>query len=147
MFWIRSYSSLSHKYIFAYAYIFSLGWRRIPGKCKRGEWRSSTLWLSQIKISSSAICRTLWGNWDLLPHRLRPTKCSTKDRWVIPMLIAGWRKRLVSCKLSAYLPLLGKPSDDFLWGGQGFWREGFKHKLLLFIYALNLTKREASIWF
>ena len=44
MFWIRTYSSLSHKYIFAYAYfIFSLGWRRIPGKCKRGEWRSSTL--------------------------------------------------------------------------------------------------------
>lgn len=33
-----------------------------------------------------------------------------------------------SCKLSAHLPLLGKPSDDFLWGGQGFWKEGFKHE-------------------
>lgn len=32
-----------------------------------------------------------------------------------------------SCKLSAHLPLLGKPSDDFLRGGQGFWREGFKY--------------------
>ena len=34
---------------------------------------------------------------------------------------------LASYKLSAHLPLLGKPSDDFLWGGQGFWREGFKY--------------------
>lgn len=32
----------------------------------------------------------------------------------------------VSCKLSAHLPLIGRPSYDFLWGGQGFWREGIK---------------------
>ena len=53
-----------------------------------------------------------------------------------------------SCSLQVHLPLLGKPSDNLLWGGQSSGGKDLHiYKLLLFIYPLNLTKREASIWF